>query len=86
MFLRVLVLRVFLTSLMFPNSVYVNIWLTVVIPLLAMKAQGKVSLDGYKNPLKIYVGGVYATLKGEIMNNLLKSRHWTPSYTFVTRE
>ena len=30
MFLRVLVLRVFLTSLMFPNSVYVDIWLTVV--------------------------------------------------------
>ena len=30
MFLRVLVLRVFLTSLMFQNSLYVDIWLTVV--------------------------------------------------------
>ena len=30
MFLRVLVLRVFLTSLMFQNSLYVDIWLTVL--------------------------------------------------------
>ena len=51
-----------------------------------MKAQGKVPLDGYKNPLKIYVGGVYAKMKGENMTNLLKSRAWTPTYTFVTRE
>ena len=86
MFLRVLVLRVFLTSLMFPNSVYVNIWLTVVIPLLAMKASGKMPLEGYKNPLKIYVGGVYASLKGEIMNNFLRKSQWNPHYTYVTRE
>ena len=51
-----------------------------------MKAQGKVALDGYKNPLKVYVGGVWANLKGRDMNDHLHTRQYFPLYRFVTRE
>ena len=41
---------------------------------------------GYKNLLKVYVGGVYAGLKGNAMNKFLHDHGQPSSNCWVTRE
>ena len=41
---------------------------------------------GYKSTLKVYVGGVYAGLKGNAMNKVLHDHGIPSSQCWVTRE